>query len=200
MRRWGALAGVAFLVLYVAAFAMGIEVGHSDEEIREHYADSGSRTKEVVAFLLIAGAALCFVVFAAVLRGLIAGVEREPRTLTALAWAGGIGCAILILAGNAVSRASAFTAMDDDVVLDIGTRRGLEDVGFLLLVSGAFMAIFLVVGVSIAALRYAVLPRWLAWAGFVAAALLPLAVGFIGFLVLAAWVLMVSVTLLVRRA
>jgi hypothetical protein len=199
MTRWGAIAGIAYLVLYVAAFAMGIEVGHTDEEIREHYADSGARAKEVVAFFLIAGAALAFVLFASGLRALIARVEEAPRTLTALAWAGGIGYAILALAGNAVSRAPAFTAMDTDVAFDVGSRRALEDAGLLLFASGAIMAGLLVVGASLAGLRFGLLPRWLAWTGFPAVALLPLAVGFVGFLVLWLWVLLVSITLLARR-
>jgi hypothetical protein len=49
-------------------------------------------------------------------------------------------------------------------------------------------------------LRFGLLPRWLGWAGFVAAALLPLAIVFIGYLVLVAWVLAVSFALASRRA
>jgi hypothetical protein len=51
----------------------------------------------------------------------------------------------------------------------------------------------LVIASSIAGFRHGVLPRWLAWAGFPAAPLFPLAVGFGGFLVLALWVLAASV-------
>src|SRR5439155_1515510 len=56
--RLAALAGLAFVALYVAAFTLGIEVGDSDREILAYYANSGHRTKEIVAFFLIAGAAL----------------------------------------------------------------------------------------------------------------------------------------------
>src|SRR5918995_3773035 len=87
--RLAALAGAAFVVLYVAAFALGIEVGKSDREILDYYADSGNRAKEVVAFFLIAAAALAFVVFAGALRSLIARAEQERAMLAALAWAGG---------------------------------------------------------------------------------------------------------------
>jgi len=106
----------------------------------------------------------------------------------------------LTLAGNAVSRATAFAAMDTDAFkLDPNSRRLLEDAGFLLFASGAIAAILLVVAVSIAGLRYRVIPRWLAWAGFAIAALLPLAIGFIGFLFLFVWVLALSVALVGRR-
>jgi hypothetical protein len=203
MRRMGwersaALAGFGYVVLFIAAFALGIEVGPTDQEILDHYGDSGSRAKEVVAFFLIAAAALAFIWFASALRSLIARADREPTLVAALAWAGGIACAVLMLAGNALSRATAFAAMDADFQLDPNTRRLFEDAGLLLLASGAIAAILLLGAVSVAALRHGLLPRWLAWAGFPAAALLPTAVGFLGFLVLAAWVLAVSTVLAVR--
>jgi len=193
--RLTALAGTAFVVLYVAAFTLGIEVGHGDREILEHYADSGHRTREVVAFFFIAAAALALIVFAAGLRSRIASSEAHTGSLAAVAWAGGVAAGALVLAANAVSRATAFAAMDDDFRLDPDSRRLLEDTGFLLFVSGALAAILLVVAVSLAALRLNVLPRWLGWAGFVVALLLPLAIAFVGFLVFLLWVLATSATL-----
>ena len=41
---------------------------------------------------------------------------------------------------------------------------------------------------------------WLGWAGFPAAALLPLAIGLVGFLVFIAWLLAVSAALAFRRS
>jgi hypothetical protein len=193
-----ASAGLTFVVLWVVAFSLGIEVGPSDAEIREHYADGGNRTKEAVAFFLISAGALAFLTFATALRSVIARAEQESGMLAALAWAGGLVCTGLLLAGNAVSRSPAFAAMSDDFRLDVDTRRLVEDAGLLLLASGAIAAILLVVAVSLAALRHGLLPRWLAWAGFPAAALLPLAVSFLGFLVLALWVLAVGAALALR--
>ena len=118
---WERLAGLtafAFIGLYIVAFALGIEVGASDREILEHYADSGSRVKEGVAFFVIAAAALMLVVFTGALRALIARAERETAMLAALAWAGGIAAAVLVFVGNALSRAPAFSAMSEEFVLD----------------------------------------------------------------------------------
>lgn len=198
--RWAALAGLAYVVLYVAAFSLGIEVGRSDREILDYYADSGHRTKELIAFFLIAGAALSFVVFALGLRTLIARVEPPTGALAPLAFAGGLASATLLLAGNALSRATAFAAEDDVFQLDVNTRRLFEDAGLLVLASGAIAAMLLVVAVSLAALRHGVLPRWLGWAGFALAAVFPLAIAFVGFLALFLWVLLVSSVLAVRRA
>jgi hypothetical protein len=49
-------------------------------------------------------------------------------------------------------------------------------------------------------LRHGLLPRWLGWAGFPAAALLTLGIVFVGFLVFAAWMLTVSAALGLRRS
>jgi hypothetical protein len=196
--RGTAIAGFAFVALYVASFAMGIEVGASDREILDYYADSGHRAREVVAYFLIVGAALSFVVFALGLRALIARQE-ETGSLAALALAGGVVTTALILAGNALSRATAFAAMDDEFQLEPNTRRLFENAGFLLFATAGMAAILLVVAVSLAAFRYASLPRWLGWVGFVCAVLLPLSIVFIGFIVLALWVVLVSVVLVARR-
>jgi hypothetical protein len=198
--RWAGIAGIAYVLLYVGAFGLGIEVGQSDAEIREHYADSSARAKEAVAFFFIAGAALAFLLFAAGLRTLTARPEAAPAPIAALGWAGAIAYAILVLAGNAVSRAAAFASMTEGFRLDPDTRDYFEDAGFLLFVSGTYAAILPVVAVSITAVRYAVLPRWLGWLGLAMAPLLVLAIAFVGFLVLFVWVLVVSVVLLASRA
>ena len=195
--RWAGIAGVAYVVLYVGAFALGIEVGNTDAEIREHYADSGARTKEAVAFFLIAGSALAFLVFAAGLRSLIS--LRDP-TLATLGFAGAIGYAALVLVANAVSRAAAFASMEDGFVLDLETRDYFETAGFLLFVSGTYAAILLVAATAVGALRHGVLPRWLGWFSAVVAPLLLLAIGFIGFLFLFVWALVVGAVLIRRPA
>jgi hypothetical protein len=197
--RLAALAGVVFIVFYVAAFLLGIEVGNSDREILDYYASSSHRAKELSSFFLIAGAALALIVFTAAVRSLIRRPEQDTTMLGSLALAGGTAQAALILAGNAVSRGAGFASMDKDFHLDPNTRRYLEDIGYLLFVSGALAGILLVVAVSLAALRYGLLPRWLAWAGFAVAVLLPTAIAFLGFLIFLAWMLAVSVTLATRR-
>jgi magnesium-transporting ATPase (P-type) len=103
-----------------------------------------------------------------------------------------------VLAGNAVSRTTAFASDDELFTLDPDTQRMFESAGFLLFVSAAFAAILLVAAVSAGALRYGFLPRWLGWAGIVVAVLLPSAIAFVGFLILLAWVLAVGITLAAR--
>jgi hypothetical protein len=195
--RWAGIAGVAYVALYIGAFALGIEVGNTDAEIREHYADSGARTKELVAFFMIAGAALAFLVFAVGLRSLISA--RDP-TLAALGFAGAIGYALLVLAANALSRAAAFASETEGFVLDLETRDYFETAGFLLFVSGTYAAILLVAATAVGALRHSVLPRWLGWFSAVVAPLLLLAIAFVGFVFLFLWAVVVGVVLIRRPA
>ena len=196
--RSAALAGLSFIAFYGAAFAVGIEVGASDREILDYYSDSANRAKELAAFFLIAAAGLSYLLFAALLRSLIVRQEEGTGVLAALTLGSGASTGVLVLAGNAVSRATAFAAMDEEFQLEPDTRRLLENAGFLLFVSATLAAIVLIVSVSLAVLRCGILPRWLGWAGFPVALLLPLAIAFVGFLVLIVWVLAVSVALLLR--
>jgi hypothetical protein len=188
-----------YVVLFLVAFSLGIEVGPSDREILDYYADSGHRTREVIAFFVIAGAALALLLFANGLRSSIARSEGQPAPLAALCWGGAIISAALVLVGNALSRATAFAAMDEEFQLNPDTRRLFEDAGLLALASGAIAAMLVVVAVSLATLRLGVLPRWLGWLGLVAVVFLPLAIAFIGFLVLWVWILCVSTALVFGR-
>ena len=191
-----ALGGCAFAVLYIVAFTTtGIDFDDTDRAVLAHYASSSARAKEVVAFFLIAAAALSLVVFGNGLRTAIARGTDRSDPLAALAWAGTTGCAALILAGNALSRATALAAMDDKFVLNPSTRKLFENAGYLLFVSGTLAAILLVAAVAIAVFRLRTLSRWVGWVSIVVALLLPLAIIFIGFLVFLVWVLAVSVSL-----
>jgi len=198
--RWAGIAGLGFVVAYVGAFAMGIEVGPSDREILDYYADSGNRAREVVAFFLIAAAALCLLLFSHCVRVVIDRARPSASSAARVAFAGGLAASVLILAGDALSRATAFSAMDAEFELEPNTRRLFENAGFLLFVCGAVAAILLTAGVAVAALRHRVLPRWLGWSSVVTAVLLPLAIGFVGFLVFLLWVLLVSGVLAFRSS
>jgi hypothetical protein len=194
--RWGTLGGCAFAVLYIVAFTTtGIDFDDTDQAVLAHYASSSARAKEVVAFFLIAAAGLALVVFGNGLRTAISRGTDRSDPLAALAWAGTTGCAVLILAGDALSRATALAAYDDAFVLNPSTRKLFENAGYLLYVCAAIAGILLVAAVAIAAFQRRTLSRWVGWVSIVAALLLPLAIVFVGFLVFLVWVLAVSVSL-----
>ena len=73
--RWTALGVCAFAVFYVVAFTTtGIDFDDTDRSVLAHYASGSARAKEVVAFFLIAAAALSLVVFGNGMR------TARPRT------------------------------------------------------------------------------------------------------------------------
>src|SRR6266540_6638732 len=154
--------------------------------------------REVVAFFLIAAAALCLMLFSQGVRVVVDRAGPAVSSAARVAFAGGLGASVLILAGDRLSRAAAFSAMDAEFRLEPNTRRLFENAGFLLFVCGALAAILLTAGVAVAALRHNVLPRWLGWSSVVTAVLLPLAIGFVGFLVFLLWILLVSGALALR--
>src|SRR5437764_14985725 len=98
--RSAALGGCAFAVLYIVAFTTtGIDFDDTDRAVLAHYASSSARAKEMVAFFLIAAAALSLVVFGNGLRTAISRGTGRSDPLGALARAGKTGGANLRLAG-----------------------------------------------------------------------------------------------------
>jgi hypothetical protein len=93
--------------------------------------------------------------------------------------------------------APATLADESNFKLDANTAEMLNDAGYLLLVAGVMIAAIMVLSASTAALRTGVLPAWLGWVGLVVAVGMLFAVFFVPILVFVAWVLVVSLVMLV---
>src|SRR5205809_2892030 len=77
--RWTALGVCAFAVFYVVAFTTtGIDFDDTDRAVLAHYASGSVRAKEVVAFFLIAAAALSLVV-----ESFVTVNAKNPRNIIA---------------------------------------------------------------------------------------------------------------------
>jgi hypothetical protein len=72
-----------------------------------------------------------------------------------------------------------------------------SNAGYLTLVSGVMLASIVVLSASTAALRTGVLPAWLGWTGLVVAVVMLFAVFFIPILIFVAWVLVVSLVMVI---
>jgi hypothetical protein len=195
-RRWLPLSGlVSAVLIMIAIFFFADDSGETDQEIVSYYADSGNRNQVEVGFSLIAAGALLLALFVMLLRGRLRAAEGEPATFTAAAYAGGITSAALLLVANAFFAAPAFSAGEDRFRLDPNTFRLGENVGYAIFVSANWLAIFLVLGTSILAIKTAVLPRWLGWLGIQVAFFLLVAFIFVPFIVLLGWIALVSVVM-----
>jgi hypothetical protein len=201
--RWWPLTGIAFVALWVVVFILtdnGVGTTDSDAEIVAYYAKSSNRDKHIASFLLILAAALLFIWFLAKLRERLARHEGSVGTLTTLAYGAGTVAVALWLVGSALFTSAAFARDDTSKFkLDPNTFRILDDTGYGIWISGTTVALLTVVATAVLALRTGLLPRWLAWLSFPVAVTMLVSFFFIPFLIMLGWILVVSVTLIVRR-
>jgi hypothetical protein len=194
LNRWGPLAGALGVVCFVVAIAMyGNGPSDDNAKIVAYFAKSSNQTKFIVAFYFFFAAFLLMLVFLASLRAVLVEAEGPPGRLTALAYAGGVASAVLLLAANAFFAAPAITARDSDkFILNPNTYRFFNDTGYVFFVSGVMAAVLMVVATSLVALRTGVFPRWFAWIGFLVAVTLLVAFFFVPVFILWGWILVVS--------
>ncbi len=177
-RTFAAIAAIAFAVLYVTAL-FGVmdlpEEGDSDAAVLATYTDTGKRAGLTAGVYLLAGAGLAFIWFLASLRERLRRDDVGDR-LSSIAFAGGlVYTAMLFTAGAAfgVLPLAIGVGEFEAEAVDPALARVLVQLGFtILLIYGLLAAAVMVVAVSLAALRTALLPRWLTLAGFVVAVLL----------------------------
>lgn len=192
--RWLPLTGVAFVVLTVAAFAVGGETPDatdSTQEVVSFYTDNDS--SQMFSAALLAWGSLLLLFFAGYLRALLRQGE-ETGILSTISFGG----AIILAVGMLAFAGFTFTLGDVADKLDPVALQALNalnsDFFFPVAIgTGTFM-----IATGLALVRRPELPAWLAWVAIVIgiAAITPL--GFFAFLLMGLWVLVVSVMLTLR--
>jgi hypothetical protein len=195
--RWSALAGVLFVALFAVALALSANTGDNPSEVQQWYADSGNRTKEFVAWFLYIAAAIAFLSFLGTLRDMLVRAEGGPGTLSALVFGPGLAFTVLLVTGVSLFAAPAALGDENDFKLDPNTAEIFSDAGYFVLVAGGMIASIVVLATSMAALRTGVLPSWLGWVGLIVAVVMLFSVFFLPLLVFLAWVLAVSLVMVV---
>jgi hypothetical protein len=199
LARWSPVSGLIFVALWISLFVIAKDPGDADAEITAYFADDDNRTRQVWTFFFVLAAALFFVWFLAVLRGRLAQAEGRPGPLTALAFGAGlVAVGLWIVADvffSAVSFAVDFTE-NELYTVEPNTFRLIDNIGYTLWFSGTTVASLVVIATSILSVKTGLLPKWLGWVGFVAAAAMLVAFFFIPFLIWLGWVLLVSVWLI----
>lgn len=175
-------------------------VGASNAEIREYYADTSNSTTAFVWLQVLVVSTIAFLWFVGVIRGRIG--EREPRLFGTVFFGSAVLLAVLVFVGAALLAAPS-------VLVAVGDRQPDPEVAAMMrsaaaVVLGVFAPrVATLVMFSTASLGRATgaLPRWLVWATYAVGAyeFVNVSVDTPSLLVVPAWIVVVSVELLVRR-
>jgi hypothetical protein len=194
-----ARAGVVFVVLFAAAFALSLgdlvgAFADRDREFIDRFADGNNRARDIVGSYLLALAGLAFVWFAHALSSEANG--RSPILITGSVAAGGMLVAAVAFA--TVPMSLWFGSLVDDPGLQEG-QAVLPQFGYVALAMGAMLpaAAFIV----LVARTPGLVPRWLAVASYPVAVLVAFtALLFMPLFVFVAWVVAVVATQWRRQA
>ncbi len=203
LARWSAGSGVLFVALWIVGLSLSSspDSNKSDAKILAHYADSGNRHNDIAAFFLVLAASLVFIWFLTGLRERLARIEGGPGKATTAAFSAGIAALVLWLIGVAFFVAPSAAITDTSKFkLDPNTYRILNDLGYGLWFSGTTIVGITVAVSSLLLMRAGILPKWVAWLSFVAAATMLVAFFFIPFIIFLGWVLVLSIVFMWREA
>ena len=203
LQRWAALAGVAYVVLFVIGviltFSGSPDSSSAPAKIIAYYSDSGHRDRINIGWVLAALGLFFFLWFLSALRQGVRRLEADDGFLTGLTTIGGVVYATLSLAALAVDE--GIRTMSDDTyhhTVYPGLIHAADDVSWVLHASGGAGVGAMIIAASLAALRARAVPTWAGWLGIVVGILgLALIVFFPWFLV-GVWILVVSVGMFLR--
>jgi len=201
--RWGGIGGIVFAVLFVIGFLFMSDTPDGNASNREwlkYFRDSGNRRMLVIGALVLAVAAIGFLVFLGVLRERVRSALPASEWVATVAFASGLTF-VAMLAVFALGQGSVAAGVvfgDNPVPLDADIMRAFVSAGFgALLVFGAAAAGLLVVTTSIAGGRGGLLPRWIVVTGYVVGVLVIVgSLLFFPFILFVLWMLVVSIVML----
>jgi hypothetical protein len=171
--RAGGIAAIVFAVLFVVGFLFVSDTPEGDESnlkwIR-YYADSDNRRMIIIGAIVLALAAVAFLVFLGVLRERLRNAAPGAEWVGTTAFASGL-LFVAMLAVAALGTASVSASVefgDAPVVRDADVLRTFESLGVgALVLFGAAAAGLLIITSSVAGARAGLQPRWLVVTGYV---------------------------------
>jgi uncharacterized protein DUF4386 len=184
------LAGVAFVVLAIAAFSVGGETPSMDDsaqKVIDFYKDNKDR-EYIAAFLLIYSVPFG-AIFVAHLHSLLRW--SSPRKAWATMAAIGGGALVAGFLGAAAIHLAVTEAVDKDFAPDSVRAISALDIDSWPLLAGPMFV--LLIGAGAALLASTTMPRWLGWAGLVIGILGFTPAGFFMFLASGLWILATSI-------
>jgi hypothetical protein len=203
IQRWAALAGVAYVVLFVIGviltYSGAVDTSAAPAKVIAYYSDAGHRDRVNFGWVIAGLGLFFFLWFLSALRQGVRRLEVDDGFLTGLTTIGGVVYASLTLAALAVE--TGIRTMSDDTyhhTVYPGLIHAADDVSWVLHASGGAGAAAMVIAASLAALRAGAVPTWSGWLGIVAGILSLALIIFFPWFVFGIWVLVVSIGMFVR--
>jgi hypothetical protein len=201
-RAWASLSGLVFVVLAVVGSLLIFD-GPSDSSPAKMAAYYGSDTKRWhinLGWILTGLALFALIWFVAALRERIRASElaasAEGTFLSTIVQIG--GTVYIAVAMAAVALEDGVKTMSDDTYqhrVYSGVIHAANDATYIMVVTGGAALAALIFAVSVAVRRYAILPSWVGWFGFVAGVAAIFSVVFFTMLFWLLWIAVASVTL-----
>lgn len=208
-RRWrsieaAAVAGLLHSTLsLVATFLMldTVDPDDGDVVVADYLSEAGNQAQAITALNLLALSSIAFVWFVAVIRRRVG--DRENRFFGTVFFGSGLLLTASWLVAGVLFTTPAFAVRTFDVTPDAGTVAMLESAGLSMasIVATRLEAVFVLSATTVGRLSKA-FPAWLLWLRYGLGATLllyPVPNALLTYL-FPLWVLLVSLTLLVRKA
>jgi hypothetical protein len=202
LRLWSSLSGLVFVVLAVVGSILLFD-GPSDSspaKMTAWYGSSSNRAHVNIGWVLTGLGLFALIWFVAALRERVRESEQaapeQGTFLSTIVLAGGTVYVAVAMVGIAV--AGGIKTMSDDTYhhqVYSGVIHAAGDASYVLVVTAGAAMASLIFATSIAARRYAILPRWVSWFGYVAGAAAILSLFFFTMLLWLLWVAVASVLL-----
>ena len=198
LRLWSSLSGLVFVVLAVVGSLLIFD-GPSDSspaKMTAYYQSGSHRSHINIGWILLGLGLFALIWFVAALRERVRESEQGDTFLSTIVLVGGTVYIAVAMAGIAL--ADGIKTMSDDTYhhqVYSGVIHAANDATYIMVVTGGAAMAALIFATSIAVRRYAILPRWVSWFGFVAGVAAILSVAFFTMLLWLLWVAVASVML-----
>ena len=204
LRLWSSLSGLVFVVLAVvgSVFLFDGPSDSSPAKMTAWYQGSGNRAHVNIGWVLTGLGLFALIWFVAALRERVreseAAAPEQGTFLSTIMLVGGTVYVAVAMVGIAV--AGGIKTMSDDTYhhqVYSGVIHAAGDASYVLVVTAGAAMASLIFATAVAVRRFAILPRWLSWFGFVAGVAAIFSLFFFTMLVWLLWVAVASVLLFV---
>jgi hypothetical protein len=202
---WTPIAGIAAALTFIVGVAMTAnspDSNDSDAKVLAWYAKHSHRVGIIVGVYVLMFFGLFLLWFASGLRERLRAGEGPDGRLANVAFGGAILCVALVWVGAFALAAvpAGISLGGEPAVSNADVARFLPQMGFgSILLGGLFGAFALIEATSLAAIRTGVLPRWLAYLGFVCGVALLFGFIFLPLIALPIWLIAAGIALLRGR-